>query len=167
MMRKAWALGLAGLMLVCGAAWAIKLGDPAPSLTIKPVNRDGDAYDIVKTSKGECGLVFATLNGLTDANAAKLVACIEAVHRAVDKPDKPSNAVLVMVAPHEHDAAVAEFVKKAGLTMPVAVVPAGELDEWGLPEDMKALFVSVGSGKVEKICADGDALEKELKQAGG
>ena len=166
-MRNHRLASLVLLLTAAGAAWALKVGDPAPKLMIKPLNRDGDAYDLVKSTNGSCGVVFVNPLKADDENVVKMISLIEVIHRAVDKPDKPSGAALVFVASHELDNNVKEFITQAKLTMPVAVVPADELKDWELPDPLKCIFYSTEDTKIERIYTDADKMEADLKKEAG
>lgn len=161
-MPKTWMAGLA-LLVAAAGAWALKVGDTIPaSLVLKPLNRTGDAYDLVKETKGDCGVLFVNPATADNENTLKMIALWEKVHRALDRPEKPSGAALVMVCSHDLDADVRKFVEAAKLTVPVAVMQPDELTAWELPDPLKAIAIGAEDGKVKVIETDAAEFEKRL-----
>jgi hypothetical protein len=160
-------------VLACAATtWAAKTGDDASPLLIKPVNRDGDAFDLVERSKDVgVAVLFIAPKYIGDDAGATMVAVVDKAFKLLHEkqPEVGETMAIVLVGDDATLAAfdLKQFCDKVKITAPVAGLdPKDEhLAKWELPEDLKAEFVTTEKGKVDKVIDNPDELSKYLDAA--
>ncbi|MBI5835018.1 MAG: hypothetical protein HZB16_22165 [Armatimonadetes bacterium] len=159
-------LPLVVLCLLSASAWALKVGDTPPALTVTPANRaDAKPVDLVAANKGDCAILFVTFETLTTDNAAKLTVLTDELYKIMRKGDEDDLrlSIVVLGEGDTFDEDVKEFAEKVKLALPISPLKVDdkELAAWDIPKD-PSVFTVLAGGKVEKIITDYDAMVKEL-----
>lgn len=161
-----WAVGVTmmiGVTALCAAATSGPDQGTSPMLTIKPANRDGDAYCLTcKAGMNPAVVVFATRN---DEPTQKLLLALD--EQAKAGAAKKLNAVAVFVGPSDVSNALVAYAKDQKVSYPVAIVAADSaaLKPWKLNADVSSTTVLLKSHKVDHSVADLPA-DKLAEQVG-
>lgn len=165
--RRIHVWALLTVLASLGLSWGAKPGTPAPPLPIKPVNRDGQAYDLLTKSKTkDVGVLFVTAEALGEDDPQVMVEATDKLYKVLRAQDAAlaETLAVVLVADKADLADLKTLQQKLKLRVAVAgLTPDDEhLRRWQLPKGFKALFVSTEKGKFEKVLKTSDELRLAL-----
>ena len=170
-MKRFLSPALLTALLVAGAALAADAPakdeeTPAPALVIKPVNGDGQPYDVVKEAEGDCAVLFVH-EGKLHAHGTK--ALIDAFSHHYDELSTeewaPDLAIVALAAPDKIDAlneSLKAFAERLGLECPLAALSADAVKDWHVPADGDAVVCWVDEGKLAGTSTEADEVDDVL-----
>lgn len=159
---------LAAIALTTTAVWALVAGDPAPPLTLQPVNVDAEARNIIGDLDGT--VVLAFINGtqikgeLTD-ELSDLIKGFNALHEA---NQEGVSAYMVVVGEYTEEQ-IKAWAEGNGLTVPTALKQPDdeELKAWELPGDAAAILYSISKDdSVARETKDPNDFKEVIQDAG-
>ncbi|MCC7495436.1 MAG: hypothetical protein IT204_24010 [Fimbriimonadaceae bacterium] len=140
----------------------------APPLTVAPLNREGDPFEILRRTKGNALILFATTAaaGEPSENTARLLAFAEAYHEAREE-DSPE-IFLVLLGDPARAPQVRDYIRTAELSLPVALLdPAAEqVRKWKLPAELQARVVICENSRQVGAYDDFEQLKRDLAGPG-
>jgi hypothetical protein len=152
-------MGVLGVALL-GArpALALEAGDPAPALTINPVNDDSDE-SLEPLADAEGGVILAFVNGAAIADEVPedlqtLIGLFNDLHE--DAEEEGASLGYMVVVGEYTDEQIANWAEENELTVPIALKAPDdeELTAWDLPGEATAVVYLIESDTVGQETSD-------------